>query len=26
MLRSRGDAYRAYQAHTSKFFPFPPTA
>jgi steroid 5-alpha reductase family enzyme len=24
MLRSRGDAYRAYQAHTSKFFPFPP--
>jgi steroid 5-alpha reductase family enzyme len=26
MLRSRGDAYRAYQAHTSKFFPLPPTA
>ena len=25
MLRSRGDAYRAYQAHTSKFFPLPPT-
>ena len=26
MLRSRGDAYRLYQAHTSKFFPLPPTA
>jgi steroid 5-alpha reductase family enzyme len=26
MLRSRGDAYRAYQAHTSRFFPLPPTA
>lgn len=26
MLRSRGDAYRLYQAHTSKFFPMPPTA
>jgi steroid 5-alpha reductase family enzyme len=26
MLRSRGDAYRAYQVHTSKFFPLPPTA
>jgi steroid 5-alpha reductase family enzyme len=26
MLRSRGEAYRAYQAHTSKFFPLPPTA
>ena len=26
MLRSRGDAYRAYQAHTSTFFPLPPTA
>jgi steroid 5-alpha reductase family enzyme len=26
MLRSRGDAYRAYQAHTSKFFLLPPTA
>jgi len=26
MLLSRGDAYRAYQAHTSKFFPLPPTA
>ena len=26
MLRSRGDAYRAYQAQTSKFFPLPPTA
>lgn len=25
MLRSRGDAYRAYQARTSKFFPLPPT-
>lgn len=24
MLRSRGDAYRAYQASTSAFFPFPP--
>src|SRR5205814_8672314 len=24
MLRSRGDAYRAYQAQTSKFFPLPP--
>jgi len=23
MLRSRGDAYRAYQARTSKFFPLP---
>ncbi len=26
MLRSRGDAYRAYQARTSKFFPMPPKA
>jgi steroid 5-alpha reductase family enzyme len=26
MLRSRGDAYSFYQAHTSKFFPLPPTA
>jgi steroid 5-alpha reductase family enzyme len=26
MLRSRGDAYRAYQARTSKFFPLPPSA
>jgi len=26
MLRSRGDAYRLYQAHTSKFFPLPPAA
>ncbi len=25
MLRSRGDAYRAYQSHTSKFFLLPPT-
>jgi len=25
MLRSRGDAYRDYQQHTSKFFPLPPT-
>jgi steroid 5-alpha reductase family enzyme len=24
MLRSRGDAYRAYQARTSAFFPLPP--
>ena len=24
MLRSRGDAYRAYQARTSAFFPMPP--
>jgi len=24
MLRSRGNAYRAYQARTSVFFPFPP--
>lgn len=24
MQRSRGDAYRAYQARTSKFFPLPP--
>ena len=24
MLRSRGDAYRAYQARVSAFFPFPP--
>lgn len=26
MQRSRGDAYRAYQARTSKFFPLPPKA
>ena len=26
MLRSRGDAYRAYQAQTSRFFLLPPTA
>jgi steroid 5-alpha reductase family enzyme len=25
MLRSRGDAYRTYQSHTSKFFPLLPT-
>lgn len=24
MLRKHGDAYRAYQARTSRFFPFPP--
>jgi steroid 5-alpha reductase family enzyme len=24
MLRSRGDAFRAYQARTSAFFPWPP--
>ncbi|MEZ5856269.1 MAG: DUF1295 domain-containing protein [Hyphomicrobiaceae bacterium] len=26
MLRSRGDAYRAYQARTNAFFPFPPAS
>ena len=26
MLRSRGDAFRAYQARTSAFFPLPPRA
>ncbi len=26
MLRSRGDAYRAYQAQVSSFFPWPPKA
>ncbi|MDR3465628.1 MAG: DUF1295 domain-containing protein [Xanthobacteraceae bacterium] len=26
MERSRGEAYRAYQARTSKFFPWPPAA